>query len=157
LVEWAHRRGYDLTFIEVMPLGEISGERFDQYLPSTELRASLERGFTLTPSLYASGGPARYFDVAETGGRLGFITPLTHNFCETYNRVRVTCTGTLYMCLAQKDAADLRAPLRHSESDDLLEETVRAAISRKPKGHDFSIERLGANASTPRHMSVTGG
>jgi GTP 3',8-cyclase len=115
LVEWAHRRGYDLTFIEVMPLGEISGERFDQYLPSTELRASLERGFTLTPSLYASGG------------------------------------------LAQKDAADLRAPLRHSESDDLLEETVRAAISRKPKGHDFSIERLGANASTPRHMSVTGG
>jgi len=157
LVEWAHGRGYDLTFIEVMPLGDIAGERFDQYLPLTQLRAALERRFTLAPSLYATGGPARYFEVAETGGRLGFITPLTHNFCESCNRVRVTCTGTLYMCLGQDDAADLRAPLRRSEADDLLESAIRAAILRKPKGHDFLIERVGSHASTGRHMSVTGG
>ena len=115
LVEWAHGRGYDVAFIEVMPLGAVEKDRFDQYLPLTELRAALERRLTLTASLHATGGPARYFDVAETGGRLGFITPLTHNFCESCNRVRVTCTGTLYMCLGQDDAADLRAPLRRSE------------------------------------------
>ncbi len=157
LLIWAHRRGYELTFIEVMPLGEIENARFDQYLPLTELRADLERRFTLAPSAYVSGGPARYFDVAETGGRLGFITPLTHNFCEGCNRVRVTCTGTLYMCLGQEDAADLREPLRRSNGDDLVESAIRAAILRKPKGHDFVIDRLGAHASTNRHMSVTGG
>ena len=157
MVAWAHGRGYDMTFIEVMPLGETGQERFDQYLPLTELRQTLARRFTLESSLYATGGPARYFDVKETGGRLGFITPLTHNFCEGCNRVRVTCTGTLYMCLGQEDAADLRSPLRRSESDEPLETAIRAAIARKPKGHDFLIERTGAHASTKRHMSVTGG
>jgi cyclic pyranopterin phosphate synthase len=157
LVDWAHGRGFDMTFIEVMPLGAVERERFDQFLPLTQLRAALERRFTLTPSPYASGGPARYFDVAETGGRLGFITPLTHNFCESCNRVRVTCTGRLYMCLGREDAADLREPLRRSEADDGLVEAIRAAIARKPKGHDFVIERAGSHASTARHMSVTGG
>jgi cyclic pyranopterin phosphate synthase len=157
MVAWAHRRGYGLTFIEVMPLGDVEKERFDQYMPLTELRASLSRRYTLNASSYASGGPARYFDVSETGGRLGFITPLTHNFCESCNRVRVTCTGTLYMCLGQEDAADLRAPLRRSESDAPLEDAIHAAIARKPKGHDFLIERDHSRASTPRHMSVTGG
>ena len=157
MVAWAHGRGYDMTFIEVMPLGETGQERFDQYLPLTELRATLSRRFTLEPSLHATGGPARYFDVKETGGRLGFITPLTHNFCESCNRVRVTCTGTLYMCLGQEDAADLRSPLRRSESDEPLEAAIRAAIARKPKGHDFLIERTGAHSSARRHMSVTGG
>jgi GTP 3',8-cyclase len=157
LVAWAHSRGFELTFIEVMPLGEVGSERFDQFLPLNELRAALERRFTLTPSPYASGGPARYFEVAETGGRLGFITPLTHNFCEGCNRVRVTCTGRLYMCLGQEDAADLREPLRRSGDDEALVQAIRAAIRRKPKGHDFSIERTGSHASTARHMSVTGG
>jgi cyclic pyranopterin phosphate synthase len=157
MIAWAHGRGFDLTFIEVMPLGEIEKSRFDQYLPLDELRASLSRRLTLTPSLYATGGPARYFDVAETGGRLGFITPLTHNFCESCNRVRVTCTGTLYMCLGQDDSADLRAALRRSESDAPLETAIRSAIARKPKGHDFLIERAQSHASTRRHMSVTGG
>jgi cyclic pyranopterin phosphate synthase len=114
MVEWAHARGFEMTFIEVMPLGEIEGQRVDQYLPLSQLRADLSAHFTLIPSNHASGGPARYFDVKETGGRLGFITPLTHNFCESCNRVRITCTGTLYMCLGQDDAADLRAPLRMS-------------------------------------------
>src|SRR6202041_2486626 len=135
LVEWAHGRGYDLTFIEVMPLGAVEKERFDQYLPLTELRAGLQDRFTLAPSLWATGGPARYFDVQETGGPLGFLTPLPHNFCESCNRVRVTCTGTLYMCLGQDDAADLREPLRRSQSDAPLESAIRAAILRKPKGH----------------------
>jgi cyclic pyranopterin phosphate synthase len=157
LVEWAHGRGFELTFIEVMPLGAIESDRFDQFLPLTVLRAALERRLTLTASGYESGGPARYFDVAETGGRLGFITPLTHNFCERCNRVRVTCTGRLYMCLGQEDAADLREPLRRSQTDETLVATIRAAIARKPKGHDFIIDRNGSHASTPRHMNVTGG
>ena len=157
MIAWAHDKGHEMTFIEVMPLGEIENARFDQYLPLTELRAKLSQRYTLTPSTHASGGPARYFDIAETGGRLGFITPLTHNFCESCNRVRVTCTGTLYMCLGQDDAADLRAPLRRSESDEPLVEAIRAAITRKPKGHDFVIERAKEHASTRRHMSVTGG
>jgi GTP 3',8-cyclase len=157
MIAWAHGRGFDLTFIEVMPLGEVETSRFDQYLPLTELRAALSRRYTLVSSTHATGGPARYFDVAETGGRLGFITPLTHNFCESCNRVRVTCTGTLYMCLGQEDAADLRAPLRRSEGDAPLEAAMRAAIARKPKGHDFLIERTQSHASTRRHMSVTGG
>jgi cyclic pyranopterin phosphate synthase len=157
LVAWAHSRGFDLTFIEVMPLGAVERDRFDQFLPLTELGAALERRFTLVPSPHATGGPARYFDVAETGGRLGFITPLTHNFCESCNRVRVTCVGRLYMCLGREDSADLRAPLRRSEGDEALEAAIRAAILRKPKGHDFVIARSGSHASTSRHMSATGG
>jgi len=157
LVAWAHGRGFDLTFIEVMPLGAVERDRYDQFLPLTELKASLERRFGLTASPHASGGPARYYDVAETGGRLGFITPLTHNFCESCNRVRVTCTGRLYLCLGREDAADLRAPLRCSESDAPLEAAIRAAILRKPQGHDFVIARDGSRAATDRHMSATGG
>ncbi len=157
MVRWAHARGLEITFIEVMPLGEIDGRRADQYLPLSQLQADLERQFALTRSPYASGGPARYFDVAETGGRLGFITPLSHNFCEGCNRVRVTCTGTLYMCLGQEDAADLRAPLRQSESDLPLAAAIRAAIARKPKGHDFVIDRATRRPAVARHMSVTGG
>jgi GTP 3',8-cyclase len=157
LIRWAHARDIDMTFIEVMPLGEIDGARVDQYLPLSQLQSDIERVFTLSPSFYESGGPARYYDVEETGGRLGFITPLTHNFCEGCNRVRVTCTGTLYMCLGQEDAADLRAPLRRSESDDLLNDAIRAAIARKPKGHDFVIDRQTRRPAVARHMSVTGG
>jgi GTP 3',8-cyclase len=156
LVDWAHGRGFDVTFIEVMPLGAMEPDRADQFMPLTELRADLERFLTLTPSAHATGGPARYFDVRETGGRLGFITPLTHNFCESCNRVRVTCTGALYMCLGQEDAADLREPLRRSESDAPLIEAIRAAIARKPKGHDFVIARA-APPAVQRHMSATGG
>jgi cyclic pyranopterin phosphate synthase len=157
MVEWAHARGLEMTFIEVMPLGEIEGQRVDQYLPLSQLRADLSAHFTLIPSNHASGGPARYFDVKETGGRLGFITPLTHNFCESCNRVRITCTGTLYMCLGQEDAADLRAPLRQSQSDEPLNAAIRAAIARKPKGHDFIIDRATNRPAVARHMSVTGG
>jgi cyclic pyranopterin phosphate synthase len=157
MVEWAHGRGLEMTFIEVMPLGEIDDQRVDQYLPLSQLRADLSQRFTLTPSTHASGGPARYFDVKETGGRLGFITPLTHNFCESCNRVRVTCTGTLYMCLGQEDAADLRAPLRQSQDDLALNAAIRAAIARKPKGHDFIIDRTTSRPAVGRHMSVTGG
>ena len=156
LVDWAHGRGFDLTFIEVMPLAAMERDRADQFLPLSELRVELERSLTLTPSAYATGGPARYYDVKETGGRLGFITPLTHNFCESCNRVRVTCTGTLYMCLGQEDAADLREPLRRSESDLSLIAAIRAAIRRKPKGHDFVIARA-APPAVSRHMSATGG
>ena len=157
MIEWAHGRGLEMTFIEVMPLGEIDGDRVDQYLPLSQLRADLARRFTLSPSRHASGGPARYFDVKETGGRLGFITPLTHNFCENCNRVRVTCTGTLYMCLGQEDAADLRGPLRQAKDDHPLNTAIRAAIERKPKGHDFIIDRATRRPAVGRHMSVTGG
>jgi cyclic pyranopterin phosphate synthase len=158
LIRWSHGRGMDLTFIEVMPMGDIGNEnRVDQYLPLSLARTGIARSFTLTESNHRTGGPARYFDVAETGGRLGFITPLTHNFCESCNRVRLTCTGTLYMCLGQEDAADLRAPLRASESDELLDQAITAAIARKPKGHDFIIDRRHSGPAVPRHMSVTGG
>ena len=157
LVAWAHGRGFELTFIEVMPLGAVERERFEQFLPLTELRAALERRFTLSPSRHASGGPARYYDVAETGGRLGFITPLSHNFCESCTRVRVTCAGRLYLCLGREDSADLRTPLRRSEGDEALEAAIRAAIVRKPKGHDFVIDRTGRPPAVGRHMSVTGG
>jgi GTP 3',8-cyclase len=146
----------ELSFIEVMPLGDNIG-RADQYLPLTELRAKLSTRLTLSPSKHTSGGPARYCDVAETGGRVGFITPLTHNFCEGCNRVRVTCTGTLFMCLGQEDFADLRTPLRRSECDELLVAAIRAAIQRKPKGHDFVIDRSISKPALPRHMSVTDG
>jgi cyclic pyranopterin phosphate synthase len=157
LVAWAHDRGMELTFIEVMPLGEIEIGRADQHLPLTELRAKLSTRLTLTPSTFESGGPARYYDIAETKGRIGFITPLTHNFCESCNRVRVTCTGTLYMCLGQQDAADLRGPLRQSDSDEGLSAAIRSAIARKPRGHDFTIDRSVQKPVLARHMSVTGG
>jgi len=157
LLAWAHGEGMDLTVIEVMPLGEIGDLRVDQYLPLSLVRARLAERFTLEEIDYRTGGPARYVRVAETGGRLGFITPLTHNFCESCNRVRVTCTGTLYMCLGQDDAADLRAPLRASEGNDLLHAAIDAAIARKPKGHDFIIDRQHKRPALARHMSVTGG
>jgi cyclic pyranopterin phosphate synthase len=157
LIEWAHGRGMDLTLIEVMPLGEIGAGRLDQYLPLSLIRARLAERYRLEDLDYRTGGPARYVRVAETGGRLGFITPLTHNFCESCNRVRVTCTGTLYMCLGQDDAADLRKPLRASEANDPLFAAIDAAIARKPKGHDFVIDRRHQRPAVARHMSVTGG
>ncbi len=157
LMRWAHGRGMDLTVIETMPMGEIDADRTDQYLPLSQLRADLERQFTLTDIPYRTGGPARYVTVVETGGRLGFITPMTHNFCESCNRVRLTCTGTLYMCLGQDDAADLRAPLRASEGNELLSRAIDEAIGRKPKGHDFVIDRRTRKPAVARHMSVTGG
>jgi cyclic pyranopterin phosphate synthase len=158
LIAWCGGEGFDLTLIEVMPMGDIGGEmRLDQYLPLSLVRARLAQKWTLDEIDYRTGGPARYVRVRETGGRLGFITPLTHNFCESCNRVRLTCTGTLYMCLGQDDAADLRAPLRASESDELLEAAMREAISRKPKGHDFIIDRRHTRPAVTRHMSVTGG
>jgi cyclic pyranopterin phosphate synthase len=158
LIGWCGAEGFDLTFIEVMPMGEIGGEaRLDQYLPLSILKARIARGWTLDELDYRTGGPARYMRVKETGGRLGFITPLTHNFCESCNRVRLTCTGTLYMCLGQDDAADLRAPLRASDDDVQLEAAIREAIGRKPKGHDFMIDRRHRGPAVKRHMSVTGG
>ncbi|WP_323795978.1 GTP 3',8-cyclase MoaA [Nisaea sp.] len=158
MLQWCGDNGYDMTVIEVMPMGDIGGEdRVDQYLPLSMVRAKLAERFTLTDNEYKTGGPARYVDVGETGGRLGFITPLTHNFCESCNRVRLTCTGTLYMCLGQDDAADLRAPLRASESDEPLVAAIEEAIGRKPKGHDFIIDRRNNGPAVSRHMSVTGG
>jgi cyclic pyranopterin phosphate synthase len=157
LTEWAHGEGMDLTFIEVMPLGDVGEGRLDQYLPLSMVRARLAERFTLTDIDYRTGGPARYVRVAETGGRLGFITPLTHNFCESCNRVRITCTGTLFMCLGQEDAADLRSVLRASEGNDLLYAAIDEAITRKPKGHDFVIDRRHKRPALARHMSVTGG
>jgi len=157
LVEWAHGRGMDLTLIEVMPLGDVGEGRLDQYLPLSIVRARLSERFTLDEIDYRTGGPARYVHVRETDGRLGFITPLTHNFCESCNRVRVTCTGTLFMCLGQDDAADLRTPLRASEANDLLHAEIDRAIARKPKGHDFVIDRRHTRPALARHMSTTGG
>jgi GTP 3',8-cyclase len=157
LLEWAHGRGMDLTVIEVMPLGDVDESRLDQYLPLSIVRARLAEHYTLEEIDYRTGGPARYVRVNETGGRLGFITPLTHNFCESCNRVRITCTGTLYMCLGQNDAADLRSPLRASGNDALLHAAIDEAITRKPKGHDFVIDRRHQRPALPRHMSMTGG
>ena len=158
LIGWCGERGYDLTFIEVMPMGEIGGEvRLDQYLPLSILRGNLAQRWTLEDVPLRTGGPARYVRVGETGGLLGFITPMTHNFCAACNRVRVTCTGTLYMCLGQEDAADLRTPLRQSEDDAPLETAIRAAIARKPEGHDFVLDRRHQRPAVGRHMSVTGG
>ncbi len=156
LLRWSHGRGFDLTLIETMPMGEIDADRTDQYLPLSLVRARLEQHFTLADIPFQSGGPARYTQVAETGGRLGFITPMTHNFCESCNRVRVTCTGTLFMCLGQEDAADLKQPMRASKSDAVLHAAIDEAIGRKPKGHDFIIDRTAA-PSLSRHMSTTGG
>jgi cyclic pyranopterin phosphate synthase len=146
-----------LCLIETMPMGEISEDRTDQYLPLSVVRARLRRRWTLTETDYHTGGPARYFDVAETGRRIGFITPMTHNFCESCNRVRLTCTGTLYMCLGQNDDADLRAVLRAGASDTALDAAILEAIGRKPKGHDFVIDRRNDRPAVARHMSVTGG
>ncbi len=157
MIRWAHGEGMDLTLIETMPLGDIEGDRTDQYLPLSIVRAQLLEQFSFDDIPYKTGGPARYVRVKETGGRLGFITPLTHNFCESCNRVRLTCTGTLYMCLGQEDAADLRSPLRASEGNDLLDAAIDEAISRKPKGHDFIIDRRHNKPAVSRHMSVTGG
>jgi cyclic pyranopterin phosphate synthase len=158
LVSWCGDEGFDLTFIEVMPMGDIGGEtRLDQYLPLSLVRSGLAERWTLNEIDYNTGGPARYVEVRETGRRIGFITPLTHNFCESCNRVRLTCTGTLFMCLGQEDAADLRTPVRMSDDDGLLIDRIREAIGRKPKGHDFIIDRRHKAAPVPRHMSVTGG
>ncbi len=157
LIAWAHGRGMDITFIEVMPLGDIGQGRLDQYLPLSMVRARIAERYTFEDTDYRTGGPARYVRVKETGGRLGFITPMTHNFCESCNRVRLTCTGTLYMCLGREDAADLRTPLRASEGNDLLYAAIDQAIARKPKGHDFIIDRRTRQPAVGRHMSVTGG
>jgi len=157
LIDWSHGRGMDLTLIEVMPMGEIGVGRIDQYLPLSMVRANLERRYTLRDLPDNTGGPARYVRVAETGGRLGFITPMTHNFCEACNRVRITCTGTIHTCLGQEDATDLRAPLRASADDALVSEAIDRAIGTKPKGHDFIIDRRHNRPSVSRHMSVTGG
>ena len=158
MVAWCGDRGFDMTIIEVMPMGDIGGEdRFDQYLPLSEVERRLGERWSLEKIDYRSGGPARYVRVGETGRKLGFITPLTHNFCEGCNRVRLTCTGTLYMCLGQSDAADLRAPVRASGNDDLLDAAIVEAITRKPKGHDFVIDRDHRTPAVQRHMSVTGG
>ncbi|MCF2523084.1 GTP 3',8-cyclase MoaA [Bradyrhizobium sp. G127] len=157
LMEWAHGKDMDLTLIEVMPMGDIGEGRIDQYLPLSLLRSRLASRYTLTDLPDDTGGPARYVRVAETGGRLGFITPMTHNFCESCNRVRVTCTGTLHTCLGQEDASDLRKPLRASADNDLLSDTIDRAIGLKPKGHDFIIDRRHNRPSVSRHMSVTGG
>ncbi len=157
LLAWAHGRGMDLTVIEVMPLGDVGEARLDQYMPLSMVRSRLAERYTLEDIAFSTGGPARYVRVKETGGRLGFITPLTHNFCESCNRVRITCTGTLFMCLGQNDATDLRAPLRASEGNDLVYTAIDEAIMRKPKGHDFVIDRRHQRPALARHMSVTGG
>ena len=157
LVRWAHEDGMDITFIEVMPMGDIEPDRFDQYWPLTEVKDHLSKSFTLSDIDYQTGGPARYVRARETGGRIGFITPLTHNFCESCNRVRLTCTGMLYMCLGQDDSADLRAALRASTDNHLVSQAIDNAILRKPKGHDFVIERTHSRPAVTRHMSVTGG
>ena len=156
MIQWAHGEGFDFTLIETMPLGEIDEDRTDQYLPLSLVRERLEEKYSLIDVPYKTGGPARYVKLAETGGRLGFITPMTHNFCESCNRVRLTCTGTLFLCLGQEDAADLRTPLRNSEANDLVSAAIDEAISRKPKGHDFIIGRNQV-PSVGRHMSTTGG
>jgi cyclic pyranopterin phosphate synthase len=157
LTEWAHGRGMEISFIEAMPLGEDAVHNIESYLPLDVVAAELAQKLTLTPSAFASGGPARYFDVAETGGRVGFITPLSHNFCESCNRVRVTCTGVLYMCLGQEDKTDLRAPLRASPGDEALHASLDEAIRRKPRGHDFVAQWSGAMTPGRRPMSMTGG
>ena len=157
LIEWAHARGLELTLIEVMPLGEVEEDRFDQHLPLSAVRADLERRWTLTPSDHRTGGPARYFDVAQTGGRIGFITPLTNNFCDGCNRVRVTATGQLYPCLGGGELVDLRAALRSGNADAALAEALDMAMKIKPLRHNFRIDAPGAEPALARHMSMTGG
>ncbi len=157
MIEWAHGRGMDFTLIETMPMGDIDQDRIGQYLPLTELRATLEQQWSLEDLPDQTGGPARYARVAETGGRIGFITPLTHNFCEGCNRIRVTCTGELFTCLGQPGSIDLRGPLRKSEGVDALHAAIDQAIAEKPKGHDFRIADGQMTGTMDRHMSVTGG
>jgi len=158
LTEWCAAEGHDLTFIEVMPMGDMGGtDRLDQYWSLKDLQAQLATRYSLTDLPDRTGGPARYVRIEETGQRIGFITPLTHNFCESCNRVRLTCTGELYMCLGQEDMADLRTPLRATPDDAALEAAIRAAIARKPKGHDFDYSRQRADGQMSRHMSHTGG
>jgi GTP 3',8-cyclase len=158
LLDWCAREDHDMTFIEVMPMGDLGNEnRLDQYWSLRDLRARLAERFTLTDLAERTGGPARYVRLNETGQKVGFITPLTHNFCESCNRVRLTCTGELYMCLGQEDMADLRAPLRSGPDDAALESAIRAAIARKPKGHDFDYSRQSVTGQMTRHMSHTGG
>jgi GTP 3',8-cyclase len=157
LIAWAHGEGMDITLIETMPMGDSGDDRTEHYLPLSLMRARLAELYTLEDVDYRTGGPARYVRVRETGGRLGFITPLTHNFCESCNRLRLTCAGTLYMCLGQEDAADLRAPLRASPDDAALAAAIDEAIARKPKGHDFIIDRRHNGPALARPMSLTGG
>ncbi len=157
MVEWCGEQDFDLTFIETMPMGDIDSDRTKQYLPLSMVRAELERKWSLEDIDFQTGGPARYTSCRETGKRIGFITPMTHNFCESCNRVRLTCTGTLYMCLGQDDDADLRKPLRMSESNEPLTAAIHEAIERKPKGHDFFIDRRNNRPTVARHMNVTGG
>lgn len=157
LVTFAHDRGADITFIETMPMGDIEGDRTDRYLPLTQVRETLTQKWSLDDIPFKTGGPARYMKAHETGGKIGFITPLSHNFCESCNRVRITCTGTLYMCLGQDDDADLRKPLREDKTDASLHRAIDEAILRKPKGHDFVIDRNTKRPAVARHMSVTGG
>ena len=156
LIAWCGEQGFDITFIETMPMGDIDGYRTDQYLPLDEVRARLEQSWTLTSSTLNTGGPSKYVDVAETGQRIGFITPMSNHFCDDCNRVRLTCTGMLYMCLGQEDSANLREPLRVAESDEPLLAAIDEAIARKPRGHDFIIDEHNRSA-VGRHMSVTGG
>ena len=157
MIAWCGERGLDMTLIEAMPMGDIGQNRAEQHLALSDVRQDLEQRWTLQASDHQTGGPARYVTVAETGRRLGFITPMSHNFCESCNRVRLTCTGTLFMCLGQDDAADLRTPLRASSDDEMLAQAIHAAIARKPKGHDFIIDRDATDPAVARHMSVTGG
>ena len=157
MITWCGKEKFDLTFIETMPMGEIDEDRINQYLPLSDLKENIVKNWTLTETDHKTGGPAVYYNVKETGKRLGFITPLTHNFCESCNRVRLTCTGRLYMCLGQDDEKDLLKPLRKSEGNDLLMTAIDEAIGRKPKGHDFIINRSGDAPAVSRHMSVTGG
>ena len=157
MMAWAHGQGHDLTIIEAMPMGEIGEDRFDQYTPLKAYRARLATRYTLTDIPERTGGPARYVRVEETGGTLGFITPMSHNFCESCNRVRVTCTGRIYLCLGQEASVDLRAPMREHVGDEALRAAIDRAIGIKPKGHDFVVERRGQAPASPRHMSVTGG
>ena len=157
LVKWCGENKFALTFIEVMPMGEIGEKRIDQYMPLTEVRSLIQTRYSITDNPLKTGGPAKYVHCHETNQKIGFITPLTHNFCETCNRVRITCTGKMYMCLGQEDKEDLKKPLRESENDDLLKKVIYKAILRKPKGHDFVIERKKDEKFVPRHMNVTGG
>ena len=157
LVKWCGENKFALTFIEVMPMGEIGEKRIDQYMPLTEVRSLIQTRYSITDNPLKTGGPAKYVHCHETNQKVGFITPLTHNFCETCNRVRITCTGKMYMCLGQEDKEDLKIPLRESENNDLLKKVIYKAILRKPKGHDFVIERKKDEKFVPRHMNVTGG
>jgi len=157
LVNWCGENKFSLTFIEVMPMGEIGEKRLDQYIPLTEVKKLIQKEYSLTSDPLRTAGPARYFHCHETDQKIGFITPHTHNFCELCNRVRITCIGEMYMCLGKQDKADLKTPLRKSENNQLLKDVIYEAITRKPKGHDFILERKENENFVPRHMNITGG